>query len=216
VANRSYEQYCPIAGALDVLGERWTLLILRELLLGPQRFTDLRRRLPGLAPNLLADRLRSLEDEGLVRQEELPPPAARTVYVATDEARAVAPVLRALARFGMRHLPEPVEGEVRPSMAVWGALASRLDPVAAGAVDLLVQLELGGERFDLAVRQGRIRRAEAGRPPDVTVTGSPAALVSVCQGSLSLAEATRQGRLEVRGTAAARRQLATVFALPAR
>jgi DNA-binding HxlR family transcriptional regulator len=215
VANRSYDQYCPIAGALDVLGERWTLLILRELLLGPRRFTDLRQALPGLAPNLLAERLRTLEDQGLVAQEELPPPAARSVYVATADATAVIPVLRALGRFGMRRLPEPVEGSVRPSMAVWGALGSQFDPLAAVDVDVTVAIELDGERFDLAVRDGRLRQGSAASAADVTVTGSPAALVEVCQGRLTLAEAARQGRLAVEGGAAARRVLAAAFHLDA-
>ena len=75
MTNRTYEQYCPIATALDVLGDRWTLLVLRELLIGEQRFTDLRRSLPGMAPNLLTERLRLLEDQGFVTRRELPPPA---------------------------------------------------------------------------------------------------------------------------------------------
>ena len=79
MANRSYDQYCPIAVALDALGDRWTLLILRELTIGERRFTDLRTALPGIAPNLLADRLRDLQERGLVEQRELPPPAARAV-----------------------------------------------------------------------------------------------------------------------------------------
>ncbi len=213
VANRSYEQYCPIAGALDLLGERWTLLILRELLQGPQRFSDLKRKLPGIAPNLLADRLRSMEDHGLVAQEELPPPAARSVYVATAEGRAAAPVLSALAAYGMRHLPPPEAGTVRPSMAVWGALSSRLDPVAAARRDLVVRLEIGGQRFDLALRDGAVRRPAAGAAADVTVCGTPEALVSVCQGACSLADAAAHASLVVEGPAAARRHFATAFRL---
>jgi DNA-binding HxlR family transcriptional regulator len=213
VANRSYEQYCPIAGALDVLGERWTLLILRELLQGPQRFTDLRRHLPGIAPNLLAERLRSMEEHGLVSQEELPPPAARSVYVATAEGRATAPVLTALASYGMRTLPSPTAGEVRPSMAVWGALTPRLDPVAASARDLVIRLEIGDRTYDLALRAGRIRRPPAPTTPDVTVSGSPEALVEVCQGSRTLADAAADTSLVVDGSAIARRHFAAAFAL---
>lgn len=213
VANRSYEQYCPVAGALDVLGDRWTLLILRELLQGPQRFSDLRRQLPGIAPNLLADRLRSLEDDGLVTQQELPPPAARAVYVATEDGRAAGPVLAALAAYGMRHLPPPAPGEVRPSMAVWGALASRVDPVAAARRDLDVHLVVGGESFRLRLDNGRVRRAPPDGQADVTVVGTPEALVEVCQGARSLAESTDDGSLAVTGSAAARRHLAAAFRL---
>jgi DNA-binding HxlR family transcriptional regulator len=211
VSNRSYEQYCPIAEALDVLGERWTLLILRELNLGPQRFTDLRQALPGIAPNLLTERLRALEEAGLVRQEELPPPAARSVYVATDEAKAVIPVLRALARFGMARLDPPEEGSVRPSMAVWGALVPRLDPIAAGDADLVVHLDLDGDEFDISVREGRIRRPALGRAADVTVTGSPAALVTLCQGTATAAALAAKGRLELSGSASAKRAFAAAF-----
>ena len=81
--TRGYQQHCPIAVALDELGDRWVLLILRELMLGPQRFTDLRHALPGIAPNLLSERLRTLEDAGLVARTVLEPPAARTVYIVT-------------------------------------------------------------------------------------------------------------------------------------
>src|SRR3954451_13470408 len=93
-AVHGYQQYCPIARALDVLGDRWTLLILRELTnAGDRRFTDLRRSLPGIAPGLLSDRLKALAEHGLVTTRELPPPAARTVYAITPRGREAAPVL---------------------------------------------------------------------------------------------------------------------------
>jgi len=94
--------YCPIARALDVLGERWTLLILRELAGGDQRFTDLKRLVVGIPPNVLSNRLKALVDEGVVETRELPPPAARTVYGLTGRGREAMPVLRALARWGHR------------------------------------------------------------------------------------------------------------------
>src|SRR5881394_4251103 len=100
MARKTYAQYCPVAEALDVVGERWTLLIVRELLSGPKRFTDLKSGLPGIPPNLLADRLRELEDEELVVRRELPPPAARTVYELAAAGRDLAPVISALARWG--------------------------------------------------------------------------------------------------------------------
>ena len=86
--ERTYGQYCPIAAGLDVVGDRWTLLICRELAQGDRRYTDLRKALDGIAPNLLSDRLRMLQDAGLVTTVELPPPAARSVYRLTDEGRA--------------------------------------------------------------------------------------------------------------------------------
>jgi len=109
-ADRTYGQYCPIAAGLDLIGDRWTLLILRELSIADRRFTDLRSALPGIAPNLLTERLRSLQSIGLVSMVELPPPAARSVYRLTDEGRRIEPVLRSVARFGVRYLEgQPTE-----------------------------------------------------------------------------------------------------------
>src|SRR6476646_5571832 len=127
--NHGYRQYCPIARALDVLGDRWTLLILRELTnAGDRRFTDLRRGLPGIAPGLLSDRLKTLVEHGLVTTRELPPPAARTVYAITPRGREAVPVLRALARFGLPLLDPPDEGDegarVDPAMAVQAAISA--------------------------------------------------------------------------------------------
>jgi len=120
---RSYGQYCPVAKTLELVGERWTLLIVRELLAGPQRFTDLHGALGGIPRNLLADRLRDLEAEGLLARAELPPPAARTVYELTAAGRDLLPVIGALARWGLTYLPPPGPGEVvSPTL---GVLAER-------------------------------------------------------------------------------------------
>src|ERR1700732_5329847 len=101
-ARKSYNQNCPIALGLDVLGERWTLLILRELLGGPRRYSDLRAYLPGIATNLLADRLRELDQTGLIERTELPPPVARTVYSLSEAGwHKVPPVIQAIATFGL-------------------------------------------------------------------------------------------------------------------
>src|ERR1700743_1533460 len=109
---KSYNQNCPIARGLDVLGERWTLLILRELIGGARRYGDMRAALPGIATNLLADRLRELEEGGLIRRSELTPPVARTVYTLSEEGwRKVPPVIRAVATFGLELLePERDDG----------------------------------------------------------------------------------------------------------
>ena len=116
--DRTYGQYCPIAAGLDLIGDRWTLLILRELSMGDRRFTDLRAELPGIAPNLLTERLRSLQSIGLVTTVELPPPAARSVYRLTDEGRRIEPVLRSVARFGARYLSGRAQRCLR-CLAAW-------------------------------------------------------------------------------------------------
>src|SRR5262245_63048394 len=109
--GRSYRQYCAVARGLDVVGERWTLLIVRDLLVGPKRYTDLLDGLPGIGTNLLAARLRELEQGGVVRRTVLPPPAGSTVYELTEVGRALEPVVMALGRWGVRFLDNPREGD---------------------------------------------------------------------------------------------------------
>src|SRR5918996_4677686 len=104
MGKRRYDQYCALARALDVVGERWTLLLVRELLLGPRRYTDLLGGLPGIGTNLLADRLRYLEQVGLVRRRVLPPPAGSTVYELTELGRELEPTVFALGRWGAHFL----------------------------------------------------------------------------------------------------------------
>jgi DNA-binding HxlR family transcriptional regulator len=101
MTRRTFDEYCPIARALEVVGERWSLLIVRELLLGPKRYTDLRQALPRMWTNLLADRLRHLERAGVIEQVDLPPPAARTVYQLTERGRGLEPVVLGLGRWGI-------------------------------------------------------------------------------------------------------------------
>jgi DNA-binding HxlR family transcriptional regulator len=212
VSSKTYAQYCPIAAGLDRIGERWTLLILRELSFGPKRFTDLREALPGIAPNLLSERLRGLEADGLVTQTELPPPASRTVYVLTETGREIRTLLRAVARFGLQFLEPPGDNEVRPANAVFGILASLFDPVAAIDADLVIGFELDGDELTMGVAHGYFVRPELGRAPDVTITGSAAALVEVCQGASLSAVAPR---LEAHGTRAAKRAFTKAFQLTA-
>jgi DNA-binding HxlR family transcriptional regulator len=208
VANKSYAQYCGVAAALDRVGDRWTLLILRELTFGEQRFTDLRTALRGIASNLLAERLRDLEADGLVEQRELPAPAARTVYGLTDSGRRILPVLRALAQFGMPYLGEPAGQQVRPRHAVYGGLAALLDPVAARGVDLRVRLELDGEDVWLEVQDGVLVRPDRSARPDVVVAGSTAALIELYRGAdpAALGE-----RLQIAGTRAAVKAFRKIF-----
>jgi DNA-binding HxlR family transcriptional regulator len=208
VTAKTYDQYCGIAAALDRVGDRWTLLIMRELSFGARRFTDLRTSLPGIATNLLSERLRSLEDDGLVEQRELPPPAARTVYALTRDGRRVNPVLRALAGFGQSFLADPVEGRVRPEMAVYGALAPRLDPRAGVGTSLRIRFELGEGPVWLEEDDGVLVRPDTSADPDLVVTGSAAALMELCRGA-RLADLT--DRLEVTGTRASRRTFGSVF-----
>ncbi len=171
---RTYDDPCGIARALDHVGERWALLIVRELLLGPKRFTDLRAGLPGASQNVLSQRLRELEESGIVRRRKLPPPAASQVYELTDRGYELEPVVLALARWGSR---APLRSAKPLSVdALMYALKSTFDPEAAGDFAGRVELRLGEQSFLAAVSGGRLtlRRAEPGATPADVVLRTPA------------------------------------------
>jgi DNA-binding HxlR family transcriptional regulator len=171
---RNYNQNCPIARGLDVLGERWTLLILRELIGGARRYGDLRAELPGIATNLLADRLRELEEAGLIERAELPPPIARTVYTLSEAGwQKVPPVIQAIAMFGLELL-EPTESAVTP---LNGFLAGILLGFGRDtALSASYRVEIDGRAFEFSVREGNLAAAKGA--PAVTLTAAAADLIT--------------------------------------
>lgn len=153
---KGYEQYCPVCNALGLVGERWALLIVRELLRGPKRYTDLVEGLPGVGTNILAARLRELEQGGVVRKRKLPPPAASTVYELTEYGAELEEPLYALARWGARTLGPPGKGdELYPE---WGlnAFPALLDPEAARGLDETYVLRIGDDVFSVHVADGQV------------------------------------------------------------
>ncbi|MDT2007089.1 helix-turn-helix transcriptional regulator [Rhodococcus opacus] len=213
--RRNYDQNCPIATGLDVLGERWTLLILRELLGGPRRYSDLRAALPGIATNLLAARLRELEEARVIERSELPPPAARTVYTLSDSGwQQIPPILQALARFGLPMLPPPVEGE--DTSALNGFLAGILlgfDPSRTGPMDTTYRADIDGRSFDFAVRDSGLGPARG--EPKVTLTATAADLVRFRLASDPQTRQRSAGRIQLDGGRRATTQFRNVFALDA-
>ena len=202
------EQHCPIARALDVLGDRWTLLIMRELIHGDRRFTDLRDRLPGIAPTLLTQRLRSLTDQGLVQSKELPPPAARSVYAITERGRDVVPVIRALARYGMPLLEEPEDGVVvQPSMVHSAALLAYFDPVEAVGIDERYLVRIDGTEHLLS----SVRGGGEPRDPDLVLEASAITWMDIRQGRTTLRQAVTDKRMVRRGSAEALRHFQRIF-----
>jgi DNA-binding HxlR family transcriptional regulator len=161
--TRSYQDNCAIARALDVVGERWALLVVRELLFGPLRFSDLRRALPGASANLIADRLRELEGRGVVHRRQLPAPAASRVYELTSWGRELEPIVLALGDWGGR-VPMPAGPATvsATSMLIYLHTAARLDPQAA---PVTYRFELDDRVWALQVRQGRVQ-IESGEPAD--------------------------------------------------
>jgi DNA-binding HxlR family transcriptional regulator len=181
VARRTYSQYCPLAQSLDVIGERWALLIVRELLLGPQRYSDLARGLPGIATDILTRRLRELEDADVVERVALPPPAAGTAYGLTRRGEGLREPLLALARWGFGLLEPPSDPSELTPAAIGNALQVVLQPGPEDRLD--VAMTVGGQEFGVRVADGSAR-VSRGRPEaaDLTLRGEPAALVAVVVG----------------------------------
>jgi DNA-binding HxlR family transcriptional regulator len=180
---RTYGQHCGIARALDLVGERWALLVIRELVLGPKRFTDLRAGLSGVATNVLTDRLKQLERDGVVRRRTLPPPAASTVYELTEYGRELEPTLLAFGRWGAKSLgPRGGKQLVRPE---WFCVALKafFQPEAARGVRATVDLDLDGERFAVRIDRGSLE-ISAGAPDasELRLTTDPQTLVRYLAG----------------------------------
>ena len=197
--KRSYGQHCTVARALDVVGERWTLLVVRELSTGPKRYKDLLEGLPGIGTNLLANRLKSLAGEGIVSRGTLPPPAGSSVYELTSLGRSLEPVLMELSRWGAGLMDTPREGDdLRPG---WAAVAVRsaMAREAAGGSPGTYELRIDGVAFHLSVGDGQTDCVEAWQgsapAPDLVVAGDAESFVAVASGKLSPEEAVESGVL---------------------
>src|SRR6266540_2234457 len=191
---------CGIAHASDLLGQRWALLVVRELLLGPKRFTDLRAGIPDISPNVLAQRLRELDESGIVRRRKLAPPAAAQVYELTEWGRELEPAILSLGRWASGSPSFPAGAEMGPDSLVL-ALKSTFDPAKADGLDASYELRLGEIPFKIAVKRGQfeVSRGEADRP-DATIRSDPGTLASVVFGGNRLAKAVQDGGVEVDGS----------------
>ncbi len=210
---RTYGDGCAIARGLDLVGERWALLVVRELLLGPKRYTDLRRGLLNASPNVLSQRLDELERAGVVRRRKLPPPAGSRVYELTDWGRELEATVMALGRWAAR---SPGDAPIRSADSVALALRGRFDASAAQGLRARYELRLGEDRFRIEVADGAIEvaRGDADRP-DATIASDPDTLGAVLWRGRPLAEAERSGTLTVEGDKAAVKRFARLFPMPA-
>ena len=206
--GRTYHDACGMARALDRVGERWAMMIVRELLMGPKRFTDLRTGLPTASPNVLAQRLRELERDGIVAKRRLPPPAASQVYELTDWGRELEHVALALGRWGAR-APMSPEGTTMSVDAFLVSLTTLFDPERAQDLAFRAELRLGGERFRARVTDGRFV-VERGEDPgaDAIVTTEMFPLVEMMHGWAPFDPAV------VEGDAEGFRHFLTLFPLP--
>jgi DNA-binding HxlR family transcriptional regulator len=196
ISERSYRQYCGVARALDLVGERWALLVVRELALGPKRFTDLRQGLPGIATNVLSLRLRQLERDGIVCRRRLPLPAPAQIYELTENGKELVPIMLALGRWGAGRMgPRSPEQALRSE---WLALALNafFDPEAAKGLRATIGLDLAGQQFTLRLGHGRLDVAHgANGPVDLTIAADPELFIQFLAGAPVSVEAEGDAEL---------------------
>jgi DNA-binding HxlR family transcriptional regulator len=192
---RTYDQYCPAARALDVVGDRWTLLIVRELLnRGAARYTDLKDGLPGIATNLLADRLRELEENGIITREAAPPPIATTLFRLTPRGEALKPVLTALGLWGMPLLEEASEEAAFRSHWLVVPLEYRLSDHTPARPPVTVEVRTGDQPMVIETVEGAVRvRPGTAENPDAILSGPPPVVMDVLMRNLDFATARRRG-----------------------
>ena len=210
---RSYRQYCAVARALDLVGERWTLLIVRDLMTGPKRYSDLLAGLPGIGTNLLAARLRELGRTGIVGRRVLPPPAASTVYELTDVGQELEPVVMALGRWGRRFLGSSTEGDYLSANAYLVAMRAAFRPDAAAGLIETFELRVGEQVFEVRIADGACTTRET-QPTnaDVVLTLDVATLGSLLHGQLEPEEARANGLVNVRGDSDGLQRFVELFA----
>lgn len=215
MSRRNYEQVCALAYALDVVGERWTLMIARELLFGPRRYSDLLRELPGLGTNLLAQRLKDLEGAGLIEQHRLPPPAASSVYELSATGRAgLQPIIRALADLGVTYLQyPPPSGHFVPASSTMGALATFFQRERAFNFGSRVEFHSGSDVFHCAIEDGMMSELGFGmlERADLVLEGSTEIFMGLIVGYETVAAAVDNGQLTIARGDRARAE--TFFAL---
>src|SRR3954468_19847918 len=197
--TRLHDDGCGIAHATELLGQRWALIVIRELLLGPKRFTDLRTGIPDISPNVLGQRLRELESAGIVRRRRLVPPAAAQVYELTDWGRELQPAVLALGRWASHSPSFPAGVAMGPDSLVL-ALKTTFQPDKADGLDARYQLWLGEIPYEIRVRGGAFEaeRGEAGSA-GATIRTDPDELAGVVFGGKPFGKAVKSGKLEVEG-----------------
>ncbi|GHH77694.1 HxlR family transcriptional regulator [Kitasatospora indigofera] len=214
--QRTYNQYCATARTLDLVGERWTLLLIRELLTGPKRYGDLQASLRGLGTGLLAARLKHLEREGLAHRVVLPPPARTPAYALTEAGEELGPAILQLARWGLKWaLGERREDETfHPGWAVLG-LRACFDPEAAAGLNAVYEFRVDDELFHARIDGGAVEALHGpAQHPDATVTISQEAFLRLTDQSLTLAQAIESGTASASGDPQALRRLGGLFRLP--
>jgi DNA-binding HxlR family transcriptional regulator len=209
--TRSYGQYCGVARALEIVGERWALLIVRDLLVGPRRFSDLRRGLPKIPTNILTDRLRELEEAGIVRRRALPRPAGGTAYELTEYGGDLEGVVLALGRWGARSLGTPRPAEIATADSLIMALRTTFQPDAARGLRASYELRVGGVVIHARVDDGALSTGAGPLPAADLVLITAAPLRPLLAGEIDPATALAEGHLQIDGDRALLDRFVTLF-----
>ena len=213
-SKRHYEDACATAHAMDLVGERWALLVMRELMLGPKRFSDLRESLPGISANVLTQRLEGLEAAGVLVRRRLPPPAAAQVYELTEWGYESEPIFQALGRWAAR---SPLHDPTLPFSTISLVLSLRtmFSPERARDLEARVGFRIGEETFLSHLADGRIEIARSALDgADVVFTGTPPVLAAAIYGGQSLKALEQAGALQVEGDRTLARHFTSLFPLP--
>jgi DNA-binding HxlR family transcriptional regulator len=213
--TRTYGDGCAIARALDVVGERWSLLVVRDLLLGPKRYTDLRKGLPNASPNVLSERLRELQRAGIIRRRTLPPPAGSRVYELTDWGLELEDVVMSLGRWAARSPTPPGDAPIASADSIILALRARFEPEAASGLRATYGLRLGDDRFRIDVNDDELEvaRGDADRA-DAIIDTDPDTLAAVLWADRQLNDAQSSGAMTIDGDEAAAERFTRLFPMP--
>jgi DNA-binding HxlR family transcriptional regulator len=205
MSRRSYEQFCGLSRALDVVGERWTLLVVRELMSGPKRYSDLAESLRGIGTSLLATRLKQLEADGVVERRYLRPPAASTVYELTETGQELADALVPLALWGARHHTDQVREPTQRFQAEWTLqfLVRMLDAEALGTGRSTYEFRVDDSVASLSISDGasEVRAGRATGDPDAVVVTDASTMAAIAGGRIGVVEALERGLVEIEGDA---------------
>jgi len=214
VTKRTYGQYCAVARGLDIIGDRWTLLIVRDLLLGPKRYKDLLSGLPGIGTNLLAARLREMEAAGLVERATLPPPAGSAVYRLTQTGAALEPVLVAIARWGGPFLGAPLPSDTMVPRAYFVAMRHAFRPELAGDLSETYELQVGDNVFEVQVAGGQCTTREtAASDPDAVMVLDAETLNALLLEGFPAQDAIASGRVHLTGDPSSLDRFVRLFAI---
>lgn len=211
---RSYGDPCGVARGLDVIGERWALLVVRDLLLGPKRFNDLHAGLPGVSPNVLTQRLRDLTEHGVVQRRDLPPPARIRLYELTDWGRALEPLLLHLGRWGSQ-APTTPDGPLGIDSLLLSIKAA-FDPANAAESSGVYELRIDADTYFIEVSDDSLHLGRGSAPPspDATLTTTLDTLRAICDQQITMAAALDSGSLHLDGDEHAKQRLTSLLLAP--